>query len=399
MAKKQKCGGCTGCLAPKFCETCSKCRNMVRFGGNGKWKEPCAMRKCVGQVQVEVGGGQMQPEEGQVELQDPVHQVEVGGGQMQHAEGQVDLEDPVHQLEADRGMVQQAEGQGGPLQLGGEVNENVEDIEPVVDEQDLNEEAANRNLVAKILGFAKTRGKTFWPARRSSLIVSSSLLRVQFFGTGVVALVDPNSWVGFTEEVKQQLSRAESSSSFALAMQELEAAKARVERDGEDELDCVLRQVEKQTKLPTGRRELTKLSTVNLQHSSRITDAAFKDFILVQENGDFKCRECPKFNTQVRVIARKHARFHGVAKKPQKKPATEKKHFCSKPGCGQAFALVSKCDDHYMREHSSPEGGYKCWTCSTSAKSVILKFQSSQKIGLFYVWSVINRATPSSFKE
>jgi hypothetical protein len=48
--KKQKCGSCTGCLAPRWCGACRKCLDMPKYGGPGVLKEACAQRKCVGQV-------------------------------------------------------------------------------------------------------------------------------------------------------------------------------------------------------------------------------------------------------------------------------------------------------------------------------------------------------------
>ena len=232
----------------------------------------------------------------------------------------------------------------------------------------------NSQLVSNILGFAKTRGQDFWPARRLGGM-GASLVRIQFFGTAVVAVVSGDSWVGYSEEVEQRVSKAVSSSSFALAMQELMAAKARVERDGEDELDFVAKLHAAKPKQPAVRRQLGKLNRVDLQHSGRLTNAAMRDYMVESEQGvpTFKCRDCPKFETLKPVVAKRHARNHDQPKKPPKKPATMKKHFCSKPGCDESFVLVSQLDKHYQKEHQVVNGGYKCWGCSTPSKQVVLK--------------------------
>jgi hypothetical protein len=236
------------------------------------------------------------------------------------------------------------------------------------------EHEENNLLVSSSLGFAKTRGKDFWPARRIGEL-GTSLVRVQFFGTGVVAVVALDCWVGYTEEVEKKVSKAESSATFAAAMQEMMAAKARVERDGEEELDFVGRLHEASTKprQPAVKRQLSKLNRVDLQHSEQLTAAAFRDYI-VETEGLFTCRDCPAFKTPIKVIAKRHARNHGQPKKADKRPAGSKKKFtCSKPGCGEKFALVSKCDKHYRESHQIAEGGYKCWSCSTPTKQAILK--------------------------
>ncbi len=46
LGKRKRCGQCTGCLSLD-CGTCNFCKDMVKFGGQGKKKQCCKQRKCV----------------------------------------------------------------------------------------------------------------------------------------------------------------------------------------------------------------------------------------------------------------------------------------------------------------------------------------------------------------
>lgn len=43
--KRKRCGTCDGCKT-QDCGKCSYCRDMVKFGGPGKKKQACILRKC-----------------------------------------------------------------------------------------------------------------------------------------------------------------------------------------------------------------------------------------------------------------------------------------------------------------------------------------------------------------
>lgn len=44
------CRQCEGCLKDN-CGACIYCKDMKKFGGQGKWKKKCIQRKCIGLLQ------------------------------------------------------------------------------------------------------------------------------------------------------------------------------------------------------------------------------------------------------------------------------------------------------------------------------------------------------------
>ena len=229
--------------------------------------------------------------------------------------------------------------------------------------------------VSSILGFARARNAVnYFPARRLGDL-GPSFYRVQYFGTGVVSVVTRQQWLPYSEDVRTRIlaGASQNKATLALGLEELLAAKAKIERDGVDELDFVsmVHQASTSTSNTTKEargvaRQLTKLSRVSVQHSERLTAAAMSRYMVEQEGGLFLCRECPNFKTDNLVVANRHARGHGQPKKKTTKRSTEKIHLCSKPGCGQKFARVTECDLHYQTKHQVMGGGYRCWPCSTT---------------------------------
>ena len=45
ILKKKRCGICDSCQTPD-CGTCAHCKDMVKFGGSGKTKQACKLRRC-----------------------------------------------------------------------------------------------------------------------------------------------------------------------------------------------------------------------------------------------------------------------------------------------------------------------------------------------------------------
>ena len=46
LKRRKRCNSCEGCQR-NDCGECSNCRDMIKFGGPGKKKKACIMRKCV----------------------------------------------------------------------------------------------------------------------------------------------------------------------------------------------------------------------------------------------------------------------------------------------------------------------------------------------------------------
>ena len=44
--KRKRCGTCTGCKYIHDCGMCIFCKDKPTYGGPGKWKQCCELRKC-----------------------------------------------------------------------------------------------------------------------------------------------------------------------------------------------------------------------------------------------------------------------------------------------------------------------------------------------------------------
>lgn len=45
IRKRHRCGTCNGCQM-QDCGKCSHCRDMIKFGGPGRKKQACILRRC-----------------------------------------------------------------------------------------------------------------------------------------------------------------------------------------------------------------------------------------------------------------------------------------------------------------------------------------------------------------
>ena len=50
--RKRRCNVCENCMIPE-CGNCNHCKDMVKFGGTGKSKQACVLRKCLNMVEKE----------------------------------------------------------------------------------------------------------------------------------------------------------------------------------------------------------------------------------------------------------------------------------------------------------------------------------------------------------
>ena len=48
--RKRRCNVCENCMIPE-CGECNHCKDMVKFGGTGKSKQACVLRKCLNMVE------------------------------------------------------------------------------------------------------------------------------------------------------------------------------------------------------------------------------------------------------------------------------------------------------------------------------------------------------------
>ena len=67
--RRQKCGVCEACQQTD-CGKCSACRDMIKFGGTGRSKQSCVLRKCPNMA-VQVA------EDDDIEAEDPIETVKL----------------------------------------------------------------------------------------------------------------------------------------------------------------------------------------------------------------------------------------------------------------------------------------------------------------------------------
>lgn len=153
------------------------------------------------------------------------------------------------------------------------------------------------------MGFARFRGGAFLPARRLGSL-GSTLAEVRFYGTGVVSAITPDSWQEYSEvtEVRLAGDKEVDPAAWSLAMEELRARAVEGEEGPEAPASPPEHQAPGAKKQAAQRR---KLNRVSLQASVALTEAAYNKFIVEEEGGTLRCRQCPKFKTLIPLVAKR----------------------------------------------------------------------------------------------
>ena len=110
------------------------------------------------------------------------------------------------------------------------------------------------------------------------------------------------------------------------------------------------------------KKALKAKKTMTLRENELEVNDAFADKIVVKEDGNFHCKNCPTFITSVRLLARSHANVCGGRKTVGRKV---KKFSCD--DCGEVVKGKKNLQKHIKKMHTMPT--YQCSTCLKRLKS------------------------------
>ena len=110
------------------------------------------------------------------------------------------------------------------------------------------------------------------------------------------------------------------------------------------------------------KKALKAKKTMTLRENELEVNDAFADKIVVKEDGNFHCKNCPTFITSVRLLARSHANVCGGRKTVGRKV---KKFSCD--DCGEVVKGKKNLQKHVKKMHTMPT--YQCSTCLKRLKS------------------------------
>ena len=325
--KWKVCGVCNSCLRRDDCKLCNSCKDKISQGGPGRLKERCKLRRCQ-------------------------HKTRLPNS----------LPSSASQSQNRPSVRRHTQGTATPRERGDTV-----ELEPA--------EVVEVQIEASDLGFAKTKGKTYFPAWRVSQ--QRDRIKVVFFFTGQSATIHISSWLPYSADVECKLvadSRV-NTGSFGHALAELARLQARLERDGDlGELQPVALPVtgsQIPAHLAGQPRKLGKMSNPRFQQDEAVNHKVFGDKIVeLERDGMYGCRLCPGKRLAGLFAAKRHARQCGTSR-PKLLPVRTKvpKHWCSVASCGQKFTSKEQLNKHYQSEHSEGIRPHRCWTCKCNFAS------------------------------
>ena len=315
---------------------------MSKFGGNGKLKKACKMRTC---LQLKINGGPQKKSVGSdvnaagpsrsKAPRRPVAPYNVLPCETSSAEAlfkkawcsrvkgtraekersaEVKWSAWVEKQRKLSGRGGGGEGEGGEGE-GGE-GEGGEVVEVETEGQHIRDED---------LGFASTRRHTPFPAMVLSCKMSSGALKVGFFGTGEILLVSPSNWVPYSEEQAKEYEgdSVVNRSGFSQALSELRAF-----RLSEERRESSRPSVTPYNNFQGKGRHLKPLTAKSLSEDEQFNQAAFASKMYNQE-GAWRCKNCPHFIARLRISAKRHARQCGQRPTKPKKRNAWPKYPCS----------------------------------------------------------------------
>ena len=187
-------------------------------------------------------------------------------------------------------------------------------------------------------GFARTEGKTWFPASKKVDVMRAGRMQVVFMRTGEALLVPLEDWRPYSAELALELLRDKVANRGGF-------------RDALKEMRDAMRSAEEGVTMPCSsapamgmaRTVGGELSNQKLGVENRVNSAAFKSKIYRKSDGKFGCRNCPRVSLLYKSVASRHARVCGERPNvPQERSALER-HYCSADDCTARFASTREC--------------------------------------------------------
>ena len=212
-------------------------------------------------------------------------------------------------------------------------------------------------------GFARTEGKTWFPASKKVDVMRAGRMQVVFMRTGEALLVPLEDWRPYSAELALELLRDKVANRGGF-------------RDALKEMRDAMRSAEEGVTMPCSsapamgmaRTVGGELSNQKLGVENRVNSAAFKSKIYRKSDGKFGCRNCPRVSLLYKSVASRHARVCGERPNvPQERSALER-HYCSADDCTARFASTRELHSHYSSAHPGRRP-VKCVKCRKTFKT------------------------------
>jgi DNA-directed RNA polymerase subunit RPC12/RpoP len=234
-----------------------------------------------------------------------------------------------------------------------------------------------------MLGFAKLKGFSPWPARKLGQAEAGGKVWVRFFGENQLGTVPRKNWTELTPESHKTVGiKNAKNNKYATALElmiEASDENCTLANGNSNNPGVVLAQdvveldeiplntqaqkahVKKPAKPQNKNQEKTKsaLAKKTLQDSEREVSNNFSNKIVTEDSG-FYCKNC-KFSSALKLRAKTHAMTCG---KKIKKFSSRKKSPC--PECASVFSSRKELNQHYKVKHQT--SSYKCSKCLKSYK-------------------------------
>ena len=214
----------------------------------------------------------------------------------------------------------------------------------------------------KSFGFARTDGKTWFPATKQVEVKRAGRVQVVFMRTGEAMFVPEKDWKPYTAEVALELinDKVANRGGFRDALKEMREAMRSAEED-------VSMPGTSATAMGMARTIGGEFSNQKLSAEKRFNKAAFKAKIYLKSNGKFGCKNCPNVTLSFDSVARRHARVCGERPSVPQERSTFQRHICSADECTARFASLRELHCHYKSAHPDRRP-IKCPPCGKTFK-------------------------------
>ena len=230
-------------------------------------------------------------------------------------------------------------------------------------QEEAGQEEAGQEAEMREYGFAKTDGKTWFPAWKKTEVMRAGRLQVIFMRTGEALFIPKEDWTPYTAEFALQLvqDKVANRGGFSAALKDM-----REEMSPETGVQGL--PGSSTSSRGVARTIGGELSNQKLGVENRVNAAAFKAKIFIKENGKFGCKNCPSVTLSYESVAKRHARLCGERPSVPRERSSYKKHTCSADDCTASFASQRELHSHYRSAHPDRRP-LKCPPCRITFKS------------------------------
>ena len=217
-------------------------------------------------------------------------------------------------------------------------------IPRLLQQEEAGEEAGEEDVPqVESFGFARTDGKTWFPASKKVEVVRAGRVQVVFLLTGEALFVPKEDWMPYTAEAALDLlkDKVANRGGFRAALKEMRELMRTAEATPGGSTSS----------LGMARNLGGQWSNQKLGVEKRFNAAAFKEKIYLRTDGKYACKNCPSLTLAYKSVASRHARLCGERPNVPREKSTFERHTCSADDCTARFASMRELNSHYSSAH------------------------------------------------